>query len=632
MPNNKMSRKTFFQSIAGEEEKTLEITGESDPLFQTYARKSLGPRTYTPYKEYLDAVNTQMNGGQSTEGPKTMARVGNVTSGLASYTGTWGEAEAIHLLRRAHFGNRKSEVDMIVNLGNASTAVDALMSYGSTPSSPTPTPINMYDHLVSDPNVNLGQSWVQNNLAYHSGQVNVDQHINQRRTQSIKYHQWGVWLEDDLSLREKLTLFWYHFIPVDVQNLKQQVKNSATMAADYISLLRSHSKGNLKTLILEITKQPAMLFYLSNHFSTATAPNENYARELLELFLVGKNPQNYIEQDVQQGAKVLSGWRLLSNPKDPYPHITGFKPSRHNTSNKTFSSYFGSETIVGATGANGAAELGEYFDMIFDHQKVAISEYICRRLYRFFVYYDIDSNINNNVIIPLAALLRSQNWEMEPVIKTLFKSEHFYDMANRGVMIKSPFDLVVGAFRTLECDLSATSTNPNIHYNQYWIWRYMENMCSVGLGQSSLEVPSVAGWSSYYQAPTYYQNWITSTTMQNRAKFIDQFLQGKTIRSTHIRFDGLSFIQQFPSGSISNPNFVVDTFITYLLPMDLPSALKTQIKQQTLLSGQTQDYYWTDAWTNFMANPGNAAYANSVKNKIKSLLSKLLHLAEAQLM
>ena len=105
-----------------------------------------------------------------------------------------------------------------------------------------------------------------------------------------------------------------------------------------------------------------------------------------------------------------------------------------------------------------------------------MSKYICRRLYRFFVYYDIDSNIETNVIEPLSQLFVSNNWNIKPVLEKLFKSEHFFDMANRGVYIKSPFDIILGGLRTfnVNCNVS-DATN---HEAQYEIWKTLKTNCA----------------------------------------------------------------------------------------------------------------------------------------------------------
>jgi uncharacterized protein (DUF1800 family) len=137
--------------------------------------------------------------------------------------------------------------------------------------------------------------------------------------------------------------------------------------------------------------------------------------------------------------------------------------------------------------------------MIFA-KSVEVSKYICRRLYRFFVYYDIDANIETNVITPLAQTFVINNWNILPVIKQLLKSEHFYDMANRGAYIKTPFDLVAGMIN----QFSLNVTNANIE-SQYRIWSRFNDSYCLGMEQQMGTIPNVSGWNAFYQTPAYHQ-------------------------------------------------------------------------------------------------------------------------------
>ncbi|MEX0635932.1 MAG: DUF1800 family protein, partial [Ferruginibacter sp.] len=332
--------------------------------------------------------------------------------------------QAAHLLRRAGFGVKKTDVDAML-ASTMPNAVNLLLNI-SAPLNPSSTPLNYYQATNPDSGgILLGASWTSNNLTY----VNQnDGNVNSNRQTSLTSWSWGLCINENTTIREKMTQFWYHFIPINFDDVRSQRTNSATMCNDYMTLLRSNALGNFKTLIKAIATSPAMLVYLGNQFSTATVPNENFARELMELFTLGKVPtQNYTENDVIAASKIFSGWRV-ANFNAAYPLVGAFNSAYHNQGNKTFSSNFANTTINNQTGANGANEFNIFFDLLFTQQKDAIAKYICRRLYRFFVYYDIDSNIEANVIVPLAALLVSNNWQIAPIISTLLKSEHFYDV------------------------------------------------------------------------------------------------------------------------------------------------------------------------------------------------------------
>ena len=616
MAQEKLKRKEFFKNLLGQKSASPLEDGSysNDPLFDKYSRKSLGNRRYSDRVAVPSAEEQQS------------ARVGNITSGLAPYTGAWTEWEASYLLRRVGYGVKKAEVDALLST-SMSSAVDNLLTL-SPINLPSPTPLNFYQSLLPDSGgILLGESWTSNNLTY----VNPDDPGNNGyRQQSLIAWHWGLMLNEPATIREKMMSFWYHFIPVNFEEVRDQRNNSATICHDYMNHLRSNGLGNFKTLVKTITKTPAMLVYLGNQFSTASAPNENFARELMELFTLGKVPtQNYTEADVQAAAKVLSGWRV-ANFNAAYPLVSAFNATYHNQTNKVFSSNFGNITINNQTGVNGANEFDIFFDLLFTQQQTTIATYISRRLYRFFVYYDIDANIEANVIAPMAALLVANNWEMAPVVKALLKSQHFYDVANRGVMIKSPVDYIAGLLRTFNVNTTPAVSATQV-YNQYVIWNYLQNYANNNLEQGLGLVPTVSGWKAYYQDPTYYQNWINSNTIQRRATFVTMLISGFTQGTTSIKIDAIAFIQQFPNGIIQDPDLLINALTPYLFPLDLPAAYKSETKIATLLNGQITNNYWTTAWNNYLASP-TVTNTNLVRTRLNSLMTTFLQLAEFQLM
>jgi len=619
MGDQKVKRKDFFKHITGFKKNVPEPvfdgpTGDPDPLFEKYARKNLTERQYSEVVEVPGS------------GAAERVRVGNVTSGLTPYTGVWSVWEVTHLLRRVSFGVKKADVDGLLLL-TPSAAVDAMLAI-SAPTIPSPTPLNYYQNTLADSGgILLGDSWTSNNLTY----VNANDGTNNTYRQiSLTSWSWGVCINDNTTIREKMTQFWYHFIPVNFDDVRNLQSNSATMCNDYMNLLRTNALGNFKTLIKAIAKTPAMLLFLGNQYSTAATPNENFARELMELFTLGKVPtQNYTEPDVIAASKVLSGWRVPSFVA-AYPFAPGFNATYHNQTNKVFSAFFGPTTINNPAGVNGANEFDLFFDMLFTQQQVTIARYISRRLYRFFVYYDIDSNIETNVIVPLADFIIASNWEMAPVISKLFKSEHFFDAANRGVMIKNPMDFITGTLRTLNIATTAPAGATQI-VNQYGVWNYFQNYANANLEQGYGLVPNVSGWKAYYQEPTYYQNWINSNTIQRRSALLTSFVSGFTTSSTTIKIDPIAFVQQFPSATIQDPDLLINAITQYLFAIDLPTAYKSDTKVATLLGGQVTNSYWTTAWNNYVASP-TTANTNTVKTRLNSLLTTFLQLAEFQLM
>ncbi len=597
---NQYTRRKFFSKIVSGKGKI------TDELFEKYKRKNYSTRHYKTTNEE--------------------ARVGNITSGLSPYTGSWTTQQALHLLRRTQYGFKKADVDSIVSMG-MTTAVNSLLNVVTNLPSP---PINYYQNTLADEgNIAYGADWTQNAF----GTSGVGNSTNNIRNDSLTFWNVGLALNQELNIREKMTWFWYHFIPINfetirVANYSYCGSNSARISYDFIEHSRANSLGNFKNFVRNIATQPAMMYYLNNQSNTNTAPDENFARELMELFTLGKDPlSQYTETDVINAAKVLTGWRVQN--LNTYPTSTSFVSSLHDTGIKTFSSFFNNATI----GNTGPTELDTFIDLIFSKTQV-VSEYICRRLYRYFVYYDIDANIEANVITPLAQHFVANNWEIQPVLDKLFKSQHFYDMANFGVYIKTPFDLVIGSMRTF--NLNYNVSDPTNFEAQYYVWKAINNKYLVTLDQEMGSVPNVSGWNPFYQNPNFHEYWINSSTIQKRGAFIDVIFNGTNLNYngllTRIEVNTIAWVQQFPDATIADPELLVNACVAYLLPVDLSVTVKSNLKTQNLLSNQISNSYWTTAWNNYLANPTNTSYTNIVKQRLKSLLLAITQLAEYQLM
>ena len=374
------------------------------------------------------------------------------STGLTPYAGTFGTAELVHLLKRTLFGVKKADLEAFKNQ-TLSQVVATLLTAAPTPA----PPINTYnDSTATDPNVPAGQTWV--NAPYGDGTINA------RRYVSFKAWWTGLMLNQNRSITEKMALFWHNHFATETVDI-----TDARFVYKHHALLRSLSLGNFKTLVKEVTLDPAMLRYLNGYLNTKTAPDENYARELQELFTLGKGPgSQYTEDDVKAAARVLTGYRTDANTISAY-----FDPTRHDTGIKQFSSFYGNAVITGKTGAQGAGELDELLNMIFSKDEV--SKYLCRKLYRFFVYYDIDEATEANVITPMANIFRQNNYEIKPVLEALFKSEHFFDVLNRGCVIKSPIDFLVGHCREFGVVFPDPASDAS---SAYLMWDYIRNFAT----------------------------------------------------------------------------------------------------------------------------------------------------------
>lgn len=541
-------------------------------------------------------------------------------SGLNPYTGTWTETEILHLLRRATFGASKADVDLL-KTKNVSEAVDLLID---DPVMPSTKPLNSYSKEFNNPNQTvdtegcpLGASWVD-----HIPPANWQSHpdLGTLEYYRVVYSLIPWWfnelIDQKMHILEKINLFWVN----QFSAIEEDFRDGKAVWR-YYNTIRLNSLGNFKNLIKEITIDPHMLFFLNGHYNTASAPDENYARELQELFMVGKGPgSGYTEADVQAAAKVLTGWRRRTDVATGN-YFSVFDGTKHNTGNKQFSAFYSNKLIIGKTGANGATETDELIDMILQTQETAL--YICRRLYKWFVYYKIDAATEANVIAPMADIFRSNNYNISPVLKALFKSEHFYDTVNYGCMIKSPVDMYVTMLREFKVVLANTPVD-----RQYTHRRYFKDRCDA-VGQKIADPPNVSGWTAYYQEPVYYRAWINSDTINKRLKALNDFSKpGVTVDTVRIKINSVAYLQLFPNAA--DPNEVVRNFINYLLPQDLSQAQKDYMKS-ILLSNQIGDYYWSNAWNAYIANPNDVMAENVVRTRLDTLLNYITSLEEYQL-
>ncbi len=529
-------------------------------------------------------------------------------SGINTYTGPWTKKEVIHLLKRTMFGAKPSDINFFAGR-TMSQAVDSLLTVPVT--QPLP-PIKNYDNtgiLATDPEVNIpmGQTWVNTNTA--------DGTADSRRRSSFKAWWVGLMINQDRNILEKMVLFWHNRLPVESNDIGRGI-----WAYSNNLMLRQNALGNFKSLIRKTTLDVAMLRYLNGYVNIGTAPDENYGRELQELFTLGReNNPNYTEDDVKKAARVLTGWKIDNTTNKSF-----FNSAQHDTASKQFSSFYNNTIITGRTGATaGDLELDDLLNMIFS-KSIEVSIHLVKKLYRFFVYYKIDAATQTNVIEPLALILRNSNWEIKPVLTALFKSEHFYDVLNQGCQIKSPIDEQIGICREFEIVFPATSD----YVNAYNMWGYIQSYSSL-LQQNIGDPPDVAGWKAYYQVPQFYEIWINSDTYPKRNQFTDQMIvSGYARNGKTIRIDPIEFVKKLSNPS--DPNKLIDDALEILYRIDISAKVKNNLKKQILLSNQDQDYYWTNAWNAYLANPITANY-NVVYPRLRDLLKYFMNLAEFRL-
>ena len=539
------------------------------------------------------------SGNKSMEKIMTSAPV-LIRGALTPYAGPWNEHTARHLLSRAMFAPNASQITEAVTDGLAGT-IDKLFS----PSAEPDLPIN-YDNN-NDPFVPIGQSWV--NAAVTQGL--------QYPHRSLRSWQWGLILNEGVNLREKMVLFWHnHFVTADAPHAK--------LTYQYSQLLRHNAFGNFRTLVEEITVNPLMLAYLNGNENNKNAPNENYARELLELFTIGKGPQagpgdytNYTEHDIKEIARALTGWSIdfqgIQEAGDIPPAT--FRIGRHDIETKTLSERFNNAVISNL----GNLEYKKVIEIIFMQDEV--SRYIARELYKWFVYYNIDSEVESSVIEPLAEIIRQNDYEIEPALRALLSSEHFYHENAIGCMIKSPVDFIASVVKPFEVPFP-------FNLNQkYGLW-YGIHQIAAALQQDIYTPPDVAGWKAYYQEPIFYRNWINSVTLPIRRALTDGMAAGQIdVFDRKWGIDVLAVAASIPNAL--DPNTLVLELAELLMPWPLTTAQLEYLKE-ALIPG-LPDFEWTVEYGLYLNDPQNDDIRMAVENRLKALLLTMLGLPEYQL-
>ena len=540
---------------------------------------------------------------------KPTGRSTALSDGLDEYSGEWTTTEVVHLLKRTLFGVKVNDLNYF--LGKTMTqAVDELL----TPTAaPVTVPLNSYStDGYSDPTgVAAWDTWINTGVDY------PDPDMNTKRLDSLKCWWIGQLVNENRSIHEKLTLFWHNHFAVDTLAHIDDIP--ARPWYDYYLFLRANALGNFKQMVKVMTLSPAMLCFLNGNTNVKTSPNENYGRELQELYTIGKGPNSFYTQgDVTAAARVLTGHTV-----DSYFNYT-FNIAAHDDQNKDFSNFYGSTIITGRSGAAGAGELDDLLNMIFSNPECA--KFICRKIYNFFVYYVIDDTIETTIIEPLAQVFQTSGYDITAVMSVLLKSDHFYNMAySSACLIKSPLDFILGLIR----EFGVKMPDPGDYPSSYSAWEIILQS-SAQLQQEILRIPLVAGWYAYYQATAYHELWINSVTYTQRNAFTDQMISsGIMMDMVPLLIDPIAF-----AGSLANPsdpNLLISQSLDILYRVPLSATTVTALKQNILLGGLTTDTYWTIAWNTYVANPTDPVARGTVFSRLQTLYKYLMNLPEYHL-
>jgi len=529
---------------------------------------------------------------------------------------------AAHLLRRATYNISRLRIDYFASL-NVDQALDELLDY---------TSFSKADLHLPEP------------IAYDTGTFYINSGSSELNSSALRYiisHWYIDEAKRSTTLRFKLATF-LHSIFITSLNFSLYHLNY-----DYLLWLIYYSKDSYKELAYKISYDNRMLYYLGNRYNRVGSPNENYAREFLELFTITKGPQiapgnytNYKEHDVQQAARVLTGFRnenerTIIDPDTGIP--TGYAQySYHDSGDKTFSEAFNSTTITGAVDADDMfRELGDFVDMIFSQDETA--KVICRRMYRYFVRRTISAEVENDIIAPLATVLKDNDYNIEITIRTLLSSLHFYDEDDAisgddviGALVKTPVDLLLQSFNLLDAEIPDPETDAYNHYLSYYYSRHrFLKYCEMYL----FRPVSVAGYKAIYQEPDFDKFWFSFNTIDSRYAIGRSILDGKQYfqvgnSNWKVSFDIVDFVEK--SGVFSDPSdaqvFINEVYA--LLLIKAPESFRHTYFYNEVFLKTLSEEHWFDEWNLYISSGNNT----SVKGPLSDLFSALMGSPEYQVL
>lgn len=387
------------------------------------------------------------------------------------------------------------------------------------------------------------------------------------------------WFSDMLGegIRAKMVLFWHnHF----VTELNDYGCNNYLW--DYYSLLNEYAFGNFRIFTREMGKNSAMLVYLNGNLNVAGAPNENYARELMELFTMGES-NGYNQADIVEMARAMTGWQAQSYLCTP-PY---YDANRHDEGQKTI---FGQTSNYSFTTAH---------NLIFTQRSEQVAHFILGKIYKNFVYQNPDPQ----VIDTLAATFKSSNWELLPVLKQLFKSEHFFDDRYQNARLRNPLESMIPILK------AAGAQYPAQVQNDWWdaigYWSYL-------LGQDIFNPPNVAGWKGH-------RAWINESTLTARWQFssyVSYWLTTDEALRENLRNLAITL-----TNDSNNPVLIVQALVEFftgqtLDPLNLNGAVIN------FKAGIPENYFQNGSW---------GLYWDEAPYQIVNMLYYLVRLPEFQL-
>jgi len=448
----------------------------------------------------------------------------------------WNAQRIRHLYNRISFGATTAEVSAGLQM-TPSDLIDQLLTQAE--SQPLPSIAN-YPWAESDeygPDDNVYAQY---------------QFLNQQ------------WIEGMLTegVRSKLVLFWSNHFVTEAQVYGRH----STYLFQYHYVLHKNALGNFKEFVKDIGRTPAMLRYLNSDVNTRQRPNENYGRELLELFTMGDG--NYSQNDIEEISRALTGWK--ASYYDRTLRKTIYVPTKYNEFRFVKNDHdYDEKTIFGVTYTpadddDGNNDYDKVHDIIFDQRKVETARFICSKIYRYYVYEIVDENILQEMV---DIFIQSQ-FSIKAVLSALFKSEHFFNEEATGVRIKSHVEWYVIFMRQLGMEINKDyffwdyridAKHPNNPSGRYLI-RQIFNYGRIQ-GQELSDPVNVAGWPDY-------RTWINETSLVNRWNYM------RTLINNDLRYDVTKEryrqICKDVSGNSNDPEQVTRDLIDQFMIAGLP--------------------------------------------------------------
>ncbi|HET9271294.1 MAG TPA: DUF1800 domain-containing protein [Vicinamibacterales bacterium] len=411
----------------------------------------------------------------------------------------WNAARAAHLLERAGFGGTPDDVARLAAM-TPQQAVDWLVDYERVDNSaarpfdesgvwdagmdPFPPSRAEAVRIGRERGEALGVKALPEGSQRRLQPV-VDKFFYGLRANTIETQRLGVWWAERMlttprPLEEKLTLFWHGHFATGANKVRD-----ARMMRQQNEMLRRHASGRLRDLLVGILQDPAMLVFLDNGENVKAHPNENFGRELLELFTMGVG--NYSEHDVREAARAFTGWTN---------DVLAFKFDKEQHD-------FAAKTFLGATGALNGTDI---IDKILEQP--VTGEFVAAKLYRYFVREDVTPSVRAD----LGKQFKASGYQMKPLLKRIFLSRDFYASPSIATQIKSPVVLVVSTYKKL--GLRQLPTIPDF------------GRLTGSLGQTLFDPPNVAGWAGG-------RTWITPATLLQRGNLFREvlFAEAKSFRA-----------------------------------------------------------------------------------------------------